>query len=160
MPMIYGNGNPAPERITQHHSLSRAETSGKDTNKNVKVKLDCGCPNATAKYAIIPPEVFQDALINDTPQRQAFADPRIRGQIGNDGTPTARQSSEPPNEFKVSDLSIAAQQAVAKRIIPFMPAWGAIRQERVDLNKAERPEYREWLLDHGLQDPTIDAETD
>lgn len=151
MPMIYPDRSPAAQRQTRHHSVAEAVRGDKYSgNQPVKVKLDCGCANATPKYAIIPPEVFQDALINDTPQRRAFADERIRGQVGRDGTTTARQKSEPPSEFKVDDMFVAAQQAVRQNIIPFLPAWGNIQQDGVDQRKA-KDDYREWIEDHGFQ---------
>ena len=153
MPMVYPNGSPAPDRINRHPSVTAALTGQiYDPDQTVKIKLDCGCPNATAKYALIPIEVLQEALINDVPQNVAFMDERIRGQIGVEGTTTARQQSEPPSEFKVTDMSLAARQAVAMRLLPFTPAWGNIRQERVDLLKSQ-PNYQEWLTDHGFEDP-------
>lgn len=154
-PMIYPDRSPAPDRITRHPSVNAALAGvAYDPAKAVKIKLDCGCPNATAKFAIIPIAVLQEALINNTPQGEAFLDERIRGQIGVDGTTTARQQSDPPSEFKVADMALAARQAVAMRLLPFTPAWGNVRQERVDLLKA-KPNYQEWLHDHGFDDPNL-----
>lgn len=156
-PMIYPDRSPAPDRITRHPSVNAA-LAGKeyDPAQIIKIKLDCGCPNATAKFALVPIEVLQEALINNVPQNEAYLDARIRGQIGADGTMTARQQSDPPSEFKVSDMALAARQAVAMRLLPFTPAWGNVRQERVDLLKSQ-PNYQEWLHDHGFEDPSIPA---